>query len=83
MYGIGRISKIKDHDELNKRYQEVFMANEHDIVYGISLNGDGQLEIDLDEYENGDRIWALYRPNMEERPQALAYLMGDRNGFND
>lgn len=84
MYGIGRHSKIKDYDELNKRYQEVFMANKRDIVYDIRVRGDGQLEIDMDEATDKDTFaWLVYCPNMEGRPQALAYLMGDRNDFND
>lgn len=84
MYGIGRHSKIKNYDELNKRYQEVFMANKRDIVYDIRVRGDGQLEIDMDEATDKDTFeWIVYSPNMEERPQALAYLMGDRNDFND
>lgn len=84
MYGIGRHSKIKDYDELNKRYKEVFMANERDKVYDIRVRGDGILEIDMDEEIDKDIFSPIvYSPNMEERPQALAYLMGDRNDFND
>ena len=59
---------------LNKRAQ--YIAK----IQGIKT----QLEIDMDEATDKDTFaWLVYSPNMEERPQALAYLMGDRNDFND
>ena len=85
MYGIGRISRIKDIDELNRRCDEVFDMQEGDFVWSIRVNGEGQLLVEmeeLDEKGNSSGIFD-YEPDMTERPEALAYLMGDRNDFND
>lgn len=67
-------------EELNKRADEVFCLDEGDLV--ISVDGENNstrvrifneisgLEFDL-------------MPDMTERPEALDYLMGKRDDFND
>jgi hypothetical protein len=57
---------------------------EDDFVWGIYLD-DGQLLIEMEEInEEGESSGIFnYEPNMEERPEALAYLMGERDDFND
>ena len=66
--------------ELQKRADEVFCLDEGDLV--ISVSGE----------KNSTRIrmyndisgleWDLL-PDMTERPEALAYLKGERGDFND
>jgi hypothetical protein len=66
-------------EELNKRADEVFLLDEGDQV--ISVDGEGDCVrvrmIDKDGLEFD------LMPDMTDRPQALAYLKGERNDFND
>ena len=66
-------------EELNKRADEVFLLDEGDEI--ISVDGEGDCVrvrmIDKDGLEFD------LMPDMTERPQALAYLKGERNDFND
>jgi hypothetical protein len=66
-------------EELNKRADEVFLLDEGDEV--ISVDGEGDCVrvrmIDKDGLEFD------LMPDMTERPEALAYLKGERNDFND
>lgn len=80
-----KASKINGNSgELNRRCSEVFEMQEGDVVYSICLDGDQPIiemeEIDVDGCYSG--IFE-YLPDMTERPEALAYLMGDRDDFND
>lgn len=73
-----------NYNELLKRCEEVFEMQEGDIVYSICLDN-GQLIIEMEEIDvNGNYSGIFdYLPYMEERPEALAYLMGDRDSFSD
>lgn len=66
-------------EELNKRADEVFLLDEGDEV--ISVSGEGNCVrvrmIDKDGLEFD------LMPDMTERPEALAYLKGERNDFHD
>jgi hypothetical protein len=66
-------------EELNKRADEVFLLDDGDEV--ISVDGEGDCVrvrmIDKDGLEFD------LMPDMTERPEALAYLKGERNDFND
>ena len=74
--------KLKQ-EELQKRCEEVFEAREGDEYYNITVDGD-KVSIYMREIdENGDNVNFVYEPNMTERPEALAYLLGQRNDFND
>jgi hypothetical protein len=77
-------TRITDTNEINRRCSEVFDMQEDDFVWGIYLD-DGQLLIEMEEInEEGESSGIFnYEPNMEERPEALAYLMGERDDFND
>jgi hypothetical protein len=77
-------TRITDTDEINRRCSEVFDMQEDDFVWGIYLDND-QLLIEMEEInEEGESSGIFnYEPNMEERPEALAYLMGERDDFND
>ena len=77
-------TRITDINEINRRCSQVFDMQEEDFVWGIYLDGD-QLKVEMEEIdENGDSSGIFYyEPNMEERPEALAYLMGERDDFND
>ena len=70
--------------ELNKRCAEVFEMQEGDIVYSICLTDD-QLVVEMEEIDVDGCYSGIfdYLPYMDERPEALAYLMGDRDDFND
>lgn len=77
-------TRITDTNEINRRCSEVFDMQEDDFVWGIYLDN-GQLLIEMEEInEEGESSGIFnYEPNMEERPEALAYLMGERDDFND
>lgn len=69
--------------EIQKRCEKVFAAEEGDIFYNIIVE-DGRTEIPMDEIdEDGYPRSFIFEPNMSERPEALAYLLGERNDFND
>lgn len=69
--------------ELNKRAEEVFELQEGDYIYLIEQIGD-KVYVNMQEIdEKGNIIVFDYEPDMTERPEALAYLMGERDDFND
>ena len=66
--------------ELQKRADEVFCLDEGDLV--ISVDG----EKDSTRIKMYNEISGLewdFMPDMTERPEALAYLKGERGDFND
>ena len=66
--------------ELQKRADEVFCLDEGDLV--ISVDG----EKDSTRVRMYNEISGLewdFMPDMIERPEALAYLKGERDDFND
>ena len=66
--------------ELQKRANEVFLLDEGDLV--ISVDG----EKDSTRIKMYNEISGLewdFMPDMTERPEALAYLKGERGDFND
>ncbi len=67
-------------EELNKRADEVFLLDEGDEV--ISVDGEGDC-VRVRMYNDKTMLeWDLM-PDMSERPQALAYLKGEMDNFND
>ena len=73
------MSKI-DFVELQKRADEVFLLDEGDLV--ISVDGEkDSTRIRMYNEINGLE-WDLL-PDMTEKPEALAYLKGERGDFND
>lgn len=74
-----------DQTELNKRANKVFDLHPGDYVYDIYIEDDGQVVVSMSEYaiEIADHVDFKYLPDMTERPQALDYLMGKRDDFND
>ena len=66
--------------ELNRRADEVFCLDEGDVV--ISVSGDINATRVRIYNENSGLEWDLL-PDMSDRPQALDYLLGKRNDFND
>lgn len=69
--------------ELNKRADEVFVLEEGDFIYDIMVI-DGEVKIEMEELDNvGNRFHFIYEPDMSNRPEALDYLLGLRNDFND
>ena len=66
--------------ELNERANKVFLLDEGDIVISVESDNDStKVRI---YNEKTDLEWD-YLPDMSNRPQALDYLMGRRNDFND
>ena len=74
-----------DQTELNKRANEVFDLQPGDFIYDIYIEDDGQVVVSMSEYalEIQDTIDFKYLPDMSDRPEALDYLMGKRDDFND
>ena len=66
--------------ELQKRANEVFLLDEGDLVISVDGEKDStriRMYNDISGLE-----WDLL-PDMTERPEALAYLRGNRGDFND
>ena len=66
--------------ELQKRADEVFLLDEGDLVISVDGEKDStriRMYNDISGLE-----WDLL-PDMTERPEALAYLRGNRGDFND
>ena len=74
-----------DQTELNRRADEVFDLNPGDFIYDAYIDDDGSFVLSMSEYvlEIEDHVNFKYLPDMKERPQALDYLMGKRDDFND
>ena len=66
--------------ELQKRANEVFLLDEGDLV--ISVDGEKNSTRIRMYNEISGLEWYLL-PDMTERPEALAYLKGERGDFND
>ena len=66
--------------ELQKRANEVFLLDEGDLV--ISVDGEKDSTRIRMYNEISELEWDLL-PDMTERPEALAYLKGERGDFND
>ena len=65
--------------ELNKRVNEVFDLDENDFCCDVHLDNE-QLCVTL---VDPDGVPWDYLPDMSNRPEALDYLLGKRNDFND
>ena len=66
--------------ELQRRADEVFCLDEGDLV--ISVKGEKDSVRARMYNEISGLEWDLL-PDMTERPEALAYLKGERGDFND
>ena len=69
-----------DFAELNKRADEVFLLDEGDVI--ISVDGEKDSTKVRMYNEISGLEWDLM-PDMTERPEALAYLKGERGDFHD
>lgn len=76
---------VLDQEELNKRADEVFDLSIGDYVYDVFVEDDGTVKIPMRELSDldGDYVDFDYKPDMADRPEALDYLMGKRDDFND
>jgi len=71
-------------DELNKRASEVFELQENDYIWSVEITKNGTVLVNMEEVtQDGDTVIFDYKPDMTERPEALDYLMGKRDDFND
>ena len=66
--------------ELQKRANEVFLLDEGDLV--ISVDGEKD-STRIKMYNDISGLEWDFMPDMTERPEALAYLKGERGDFND
>ena len=66
--------------ELQKRANEVFLLDEGDLV--ISVDGEKD-STRIRMYNDISGLEWDFMPDMTERPEALAYLKGNRGDFND
>lgn len=69
--------------EFNKRCTEVFESRVGDYFYSIDVVDDKVIINMEEETGDGDTVIFNYEPDMRRRPQALDYLLGKRNNFND
>ncbi len=71
-------------DELNKRAEEVFDLQVDDYIWDVSVTDDNKVLVNMEEVDENGRIMIFdYEPDMTERPEALDYLLGRRDDFND
>ena len=69
-----------DFVELQKRADEVFCLDEGDLVISVDCEKDS---VRIRMYNEISGLeWDLL-PDMTERPEALSYLKGERDDFND
>lgn len=70
-------------DELNKRAEEVFELQVDDYIWDVTATDD-EVTVNMEEVdEKGNTVLFDYKPDMTDRPEALDYLLGLRNDFND
>lgn len=70
--------------EFNKRCNEVFESDHQEEYYFVDeVFSDDRVVISMSEVDYGERLYFNYVANMVERPEALAYLLGERDDFND
>lgn len=70
--------------EFQRRCEEVFDTQEDEEYYSIDITPEGEVVINMSEInETGQFIIFDYIPDMTNRPEALDYLLGARNDFND
>ena len=73
-----------EQEELNNRAGEVFDLRPGDFIYDVFIEDDGSVLVSMRELDDdGDYVDFHYLPDMTERPEALDYLMGKRDDFND
>ena len=75
-------------EEFQKRCEEVFSAYEGDKFYSLEIVNDRRsVIVSMGEEDTLDGEKSIlcfnYEPNMTDRPEALAYLLGERNNFTD
>lgn len=74
-------------EEFQKRCEEVFDTQEGEEYYDITVEDDGTVVIQCGETGTKEEGFAWvhfdYLPDMSERPEALSYLLGEKNSFND
>ena len=74
------IMKQLSFEKLQQRAEEVFCLDEGDLIISVDGEGDNTRVRMFNEISGLE--WDLM-PDMTERPQALAYLKGERDDFND
>lgn len=79
----GYNGEILTNEEFQRRCEKVFIANKNDVFYDIYII-ENQVCILMDEMDDENNpVSFVYKPDMSMRPQALDYLLGRREDFND
>ena len=72
---------------LNQRASEVFALQADDYIYNVIVDDSGIVHVTMEETgtkeEGFRRVIFDYLPDMSERPEALEYLLGLRDDFDD
>lgn len=66
--------------DLDERCREVFILTDTEEVCDADCV-DGNLRLFM--CDNADDTCWIYLPDMTERPEAMEYVLGNRNDFND
>lgn len=72
-------------DEINRRAEEVFDMRNGEFVMAVYYDDESEtVRMPMLELDDNDNLISFdYIPDMTDRPQALAYLMGEREDFAD
>ena len=75
------------YDEFDKRCREVFDIYADEECYYITVDDDNNVTISMggigDKSEQFRWVHFDYEPDMTDSPQALAYLLGETDEFDD
>jgi len=72
--------ELKLKKNIIERTYDVFDFSDDEKILDVNYV-DNELRIQIQDINDYD-IW-FYIPEMEQRPQALAYVLGEREDFND
>ena len=71
-------------EELKTRCEKVFFFENNEKVYDVTIDKNETVGVYLSDTDSdGEEYFFTYLPDMTERPEALDYIMGRRDDFND
>lgn len=76
---VKRASDKLTSDEIKNRLAIVFFFEDDETPINAVLYDDGVVDV---YYETEEGI-STYNPDMTDRPEALSYLLGEQDSFND
>ena len=69
-------------EEIEKRVCNIFEFKDYERPLNVFLYTNGNVEIPYDDVHDGI-MDVFFVVDMEDKPNALAYILGERNDFND